>query len=47
MRRAVLPYGSESNAKEIFCTMGNTIPPPRAVLDGVAGEIIKSVQAKA
>ena len=47
MRRAVFPYGSESKAKEIFCTIGNTIPPPRAVLDGVAGEIIKSVQASA
>lgn len=43
--RAVLPYGLESNAKEIFCTMGNTIPPPRRIY-GVAGEIIKSVQAR-
>ena len=47
MRRAVLPFGSESKAKEIFCTIGKIIPPPRAVLDGVAGEIIRSVQANA
>ena len=48
IRRAVLPFGSESKANEMFRTDWEKINrPPRAVLDGVAGEIIRSVQANA
>ena|SRR5574344_913248 len=37
--------GSLPKAEHRLRTMGNRMPPPRAVLDGVAGAIIRSVIA--
>jgi len=45
-RRAVGP-GSESKAEHRLRTIGNSTPPARAVLEGIAGAIIRSLIAKA
>ena len=44
--RAVAP-GSEPSALERLLMIGKTIPPARAVLDGVAGEMMKSLAVMA
>ena len=45
MRREDLPSGSELNAEQRLLTIGYSTPPPRAVLEGVAGARIISLVA--